>query len=309
MVTRNRLAWAGLAAYLALSAVAFLKWGLLWGHDWIWIWLLVGLLAVSLADLRGWLHGMLRDWLPFMALILAYNLLRGISDGLVHDAHSRFQIDADRFLFAGHLPTIDLQRALFPLHSPLRWYDYATWSVYTTHFVVTVVVAAVLWRVNRERFRQFRNRVVALAFAGIATFAVYPTVPPWLADERGLIPHVARISMHVAHHVGIQQVGAIFERGSHFANLVAAVPSLHAAFPMLILLFFWGTARPAVRAVLAAYVLGMGFAVVYSGEHYVFDVLVGWAYAAGTAALVEAPVWSWLAARAPALPRLRRARA
>src|SRR5919197_4406439 len=113
----NRLTWAGLLVYLALSGVGFLEWGLLWGHDWIWIWLLVGLLAVSLADLRGWLHGMLRDWLPFMALILAYNLLRGISDGLVPEAHSRLQIDADRFLFAGHLPTIDLQRALFPLHS------------------------------------------------------------------------------------------------------------------------------------------------------------------------------------------------
>jgi membrane-associated phospholipid phosphatase len=131
--------------------------------------------------------------------------------------------------------------------------------------------------------------VAALAFAAIATFAVFPTLPPWLADERGLVPHVTRISMHVAHHVGIQEVGAIFERGSHFANLVAAVPSLHAAFPMLILLFFWRDSGRPTRALLATYTLAMGFAVVYSGEHYVFDVLVGWAYAAGTAALVEVP--------------------
>jgi membrane-associated phospholipid phosphatase len=280
MATRKHvLTWAGVAAYLVLSGAALARWHELPSRDWIWVWLLLGLLAASLADLRGGVRGIVRDWLPFMAMILAYDLLRGVSDGLVRGAHSSVQIDFDRWMFDGHLPTVVLQRGFYELHHP-HWYDYATWAVYSTHFLVTVVVAAVLWRVNRERFRAFSIRVVTLAFAGIATFALYPTVPPWLADERGLIPPVRRVVLHVARHVGLHDVGALFARGSHFANIVAAVPSLHAAFPMLILLFFWSSGRW-VRALLIAYVLAMGVAVVYSGEHYVFDVIVGWLYAAG----------------------------
>ena len=301
------LGWGGLGLFLGASALVLPRWNLLTTQDGIWIWVFVGLLAVSLADLRGWLHGVLRDWLPFMAMILAYDLLRGVSDGLVASAHSQPAIDFDRFVFDGHLPTVELQKALWTGHHVLHWYDYGTWAVYSTHFIVTVGVAAVLWRTNRERFRSFTTRVVTLAFAAIATFAVYPTYPPWLAGEYGFIPVVRRVSLHVAHHVGIQEVGAIYEHGSHFANVVAAVPSLHAAFPMLLLLFFWSSGK-AVRILLSVYVLAMGFAVVYSGEHYVFDVLMGWIYAAGTCAAVDAAAKLWRRlrpARAPLLPPAR----
>ncbi|MFN2615947.1 MAG: phosphatase PAP2 family protein, partial [Thermoleophilaceae bacterium] len=171
----------------------------------------------------------------------------------------------------------------------------------TTHFLVTVVVAAVLWRVSRERFRRFRARVVTLAFTAIAFFAVYPTVPPWMAGREHLIPTVRRIPLRVSHHLGIQPVATIFEHGSHFANSVAAVPSLHAAFPMLLLIFFWSSGWPA-RTLLGAYVLTMGLVVVYSGEHYVFDVLAGWAFAAGTAAGLE----GLARARRRIGPRIRR---
>jgi membrane-associated phospholipid phosphatase len=42
------------------------------------------------------------------------------------------------------------------------------------------------------------------------------------------------------------------------------------------------------RAVLVAYVLAMAFTLVYSGEHYVFDVIVGWFYAVAVFAGVPA---------------------
>jgi membrane-associated phospholipid phosphatase len=54
---------------------------------------------------------------------------------------------------------------------------------------------------------------------------------------------------------------------------------------MLLLLFFWGAGRWA-RTGLIAYVLAMAFTLVYSGEHYVADILIGWLYAGGAFALV-----------------------
>jgi hypothetical protein len=281
------LTWAGLAAYGAFSVFAFVRWNLVTRQDWLWLWLLGGLLAVSLADLRGAFRGILRDWLPFMAMILAYDVLRGHADSLGIHAHAQPAIWFDKLLLGGNLPTVELQHKLFPGGQPLQWYDYATWVVYSTHFVVTIVVAGVLWRVNRERFRRFSTRVVTLAFAGMVTFAVFPARPPWLAALDHVIPPTRRIILHVSNNLGAHTIGAIYERGSHFANAVAAVPSLHAAFPMLILLFFWPTVGWAWRALISTYVVAMGFVLVYSGEHYVFDILLGWVYAAGTMLVLD----------------------
>ena len=58
---------------------------------------------------------------------------------------------------------------------------------------------------------------------------------------------------------------------------MAAVPSLHAAYTLLITLFLWRLSRRA-RPLLALYPLAMAFALVYTAEHYVVDILLGWAY-------------------------------
>jgi membrane-associated phospholipid phosphatase len=54
------------------------------------------------------------------------------------------------------------------------------------------------------------------------------------------------------------------------------VPSLHAAYTLLIALFLWRLAPRWGRVLLAAYPLAMAFALVYTAEHYFSDILVGW---------------------------------
>ena len=68
------------------------------------------------------------------------------------------------------------------------------------------------------------------------------------------------------------------------------MPSLHAGYALLISLFLCRFVSWRWRIALAAYPLLMGFALVYLGEHYVFDVLLGWAYALLAFLLVEAAV-------------------
>jgi membrane-associated phospholipid phosphatase len=40
--------------------------------------------------------------------------------------------------------------------------------------------------------------------------------------------------------------------------------------------FFWPRVRRRWRPLLGAYALAMAFSLVYSAEHYVFDILLGW---------------------------------
>jgi membrane-associated phospholipid phosphatase len=53
---------------------------------------------------------------------------------------------------------------------------------------------------------------------------------------------------------------------------------MHAAISLFVACFFWRGARWWLRVILVAYVLGMAFMLVYSGEHYFFDVVLGWSY-------------------------------
>jgi membrane-associated phospholipid phosphatase len=130
--------------------------------------------------------------------------------------------------------------------------------------------------------------VLTLAFLGVITYALFPAVPPWLASSDHLLPPVARIVPDVATHIGFLDYGAAFEQGNRYANEIAAVPSLHAAYALLAALILASlTRRRLVRAALMLYPVAMGFALLYTGEHYTIDVVVGWLYALGVFRLIS----------------------
>jgi hypothetical protein len=293
----RRLTLLGVGLFAAGTAALVWSQGLFLSRDWLFAWLLAGLLALSLGDVRRWARGVAFDWLPLMAVLLAYDLSRPVREAVGIEPHVLPQLDADLWAF-GELPTHALQRAL---HDPgvAHWYDYAAFAVYLSHFFVTLLVLAALWRWSHERFRRYRSLVVTLATAGFATYVLFPAVPPWLAAWEGHIAAAPRLIGEMWGHVGLQPAAALFQTRGEFYNQEAALPSLHAAYPMLLLLFAW-PAGWAARAGLVTYVLAMGFTLVYTAEHYVSDVVVGWAYAGAVFAAVA------LAARARERARLSR---
>ncbi len=127
-----------------------------------------------------------------------------------------------------------------------------------------------------------RPLFVGLTLFGYITYVLYPAMPPWMASQTGHLAPTVRIIPLVWDHVGLHQAAALFTGGNRFDNNIAAMPSLHAAYPMLICLFFWRDAKAWLRVLLVCYVLAMAFAVVYGAEHFVIDVFVGWIYAAAT---------------------------
>jgi hypothetical protein len=270
--------WAAPAVYVATLSAFMWRDGVPAARDRLLLWIVLGLLALSTTNLGGWVRGVVLEWLPFAVVLWAYDLLRGLADGLLFAAHFRPQIDADRLLFAGAVPAVWLQEQLWHGSSQLRWYDYAAWAVYMSYFVATYLVAGLLWFFARERFRRYVATVSLLAAMGFATFALFPAAPPWLASREGELEWTTRSIGLISSHAPFVSFEGLFERGSEYANPVAAVPSLHAAYTLLVALFLWRSARWA-RPFLAAYPVAMAFALAYTAEHYVVDVLLGWAYA------------------------------
>jgi PAP2 superfamily len=224
---------------------------------------------------RTWARGV-RDWFPIVLILVAYLVLHQLATTLTAGAHVQPQLGFDEWAFGGTAPTVRLQRALWHPSDP-RWYDYVAWLVYLSHFVVTLVVAIVLWVRAYPLFRKFRVLFLTVTTAGFVTYVVYPAIPPWLASRRHDMPHVVRIVRAMWLELGLSDIAAVFGEKSRYAFPVGALPSLHAAWPFLLLVFLWPIAGW-WRAALVAYALAMAFTLVYTADHFVFDILLGWTY-------------------------------
>jgi hypothetical protein len=276
---RHALLWLGPAVYLAILTVFILRDGVPLSRDRLLMWILLGLLVFSLTNLRGWVRGVVLEWIPFALILGAYDYLRGHADGLLFSTNVRPQLRADEILFGGTAPTVWLQEHLWNGSLDLRWYDYATWVLYVSYFLATYLVAGFLWFFARDLFRRFVGMVSLLAFMGFATYALFPAAPPWMASDLGALEPTTRSIGSIWNNIPIAYFNTLFDRGSGYSNQVAAVPSLHAAYTLLIALFLWRLAPRWGRVLLAAYPPAMAFALVYTAEHYVSDILVGWVYA------------------------------
>jgi membrane-associated phospholipid phosphatase len=295
---RKPVAWAVLAAAFAVSVFCF---GFPLSSDTVLLWITAALFVSCLGDVARW-RSLVRDWLPLYLVLALYDLLRGYASHTLWGPFARPQVWFDTHVFGGVTPTVQLQRWLFdPRH--LHVWDYAVWFTYDTHFFASFVVAAILWKVDHSQFKRYVSLFVGLTVLGYVTYVLYPAMPPWLASQTGHLPHTTRIVPVVWDHVGLHQAAALFTGGNRFDNNIAAMPSLHAAYPALICVFFWRRARPAARVLLVFYPLAMAFSLVYGAEHFVIDVFMGWLYVAVTYVVGSKLLDRWQARQRRTEPR------
>jgi hypothetical protein len=259
----------------------------------VWIW--AGTIAWRYDRPVGEHFGFARDWLPIIGLLVVYDVSRGHADN-GRSPHVMAMIDADKFMFGwltdGKIPTVWLQDHLYhPGRVP--WWEVISSFTYFSHFVVALIVAATLWVRHRPTWAAFMRRWFGLTALGLATYFLYPAAPPWWAADEGYLSWVDRISSRGFTAVGMESADKLITYGQSLSNPVAAMPSLHSGFAALVVGFFLFRVRARWRPLLLMYPLAMTFALVYAGEHYVIDVLVGWVYVVVTLVGVSAAERWW----------------
>ena len=190
------VSWRAVA--IAVAAVAF-----------VWSWWLVGppvtrpdqllwiLIVILIANVgRGLsIPRILIDWLPLFVILYLYDYTRGWTTSLGIPTHYVWALNADKFLFHGTVPTQWLQ---IHFYDPpvVHWYDTASGLVYLSHFFASLALATGLYIYSRDRWAAFMRRFILLSLAGLTTYVLFPAAPPWLANQRGLLPDVAPITGH-----------------------------------------------------------------------------------------------------------------
>ena len=241
------------------------------------LWLLGALVCGNFGKPMREQRAMVRDWAILVALLFAYEYSRGIADQLGTRVHMTAIRDIDRFLFFGNDPNVWVQNH-FNISRKVSWYELPLAVVYMTHFVFPVAIAVVLWLSNRRQWDRYMRRFALLLGAGVATYILFPVAPPWMAARDGYIGDISRITARGWRSMGLSTVSKVFDRGKEITNPVAALPSLHAAFSLLVVVFFFKWMSTPWRIISLILPVSMAFALVYFGEHYVTDILAGWLY-------------------------------
>jgi hypothetical protein len=255
----------------------------------LWIWL--GTIAWNIeaparAHMDFW-----RDWRGPVLCLVVYWLLRGLVDevGLLPVSY-QLPIQIDEWLGAGVTPTERMQEAwcgtpCVKTMAP-RWYDAVLTTVYASHFLTALTLAGVLWVRNRAEWVLWIRRFVALNFAGLTIYWLYPMAPPWMASRDGVMGEVHRITSRGWSEIDLhRQTMVLWGMG----NKAAAMPSLHAGIAFLVVFYAIWRLRSPLRWLLLLYPVAMSTALVYFAEHYVIDAIAG-ALVAG-AVMVGCKVW------------------
>ena len=128
----------------------------------------------------------------------------------------------------------------------------------------TYLVAGFLWFSARSYLPPLRRHGRDPRVDGIRDLRPLSAAPPWLASHYGELDPTTRSIAVIWGEIPVVHVNTFFEEGSQYANPVAAVPSLHAAYTLLITLILWRPAPHVGRLILAAYPWAMAFALVYT---------------------------------------------
>lgn len=303
--------WIAVAAWLLV--VVFRTWttGFAFNRELLLVYVCTGLLAASIGRHRR-MGQVVLDWLPFALVLAVYDLSRGAALFLGTATLWHPQVEADRWMFFGVMPTVWLQEHLKMPQPP--WWEVVVSTVYMSFFILPYVVAGVLWLRNRAAWKAFVVRFLALQFIALGVYILWPAAPPWAAarctaeeitggpadpdcmyrkaglpdggllgpmttHQPGANPVVERISTRGWDNLHLHTARALVDEGQAIVNQVAAIPSLHAALTAMVSIFLWRRVGAIWRPLLVAYPLTMAFLLVYTAEHFVFDLLLGWVFA------------------------------
>jgi hypothetical protein len=168
----------------------------------------------------------------------------------------------------------------------------SNWVYIYGHWPVILVSALWLFVQRPNTYYLFRSAFLLSGSVGLVAFVTFPTAPPRLLLDLGLVDTVTRYSE--AYRL-LQPTG--------FTNQYAAMPSLHFGWNLLLATgLFVESGLVGLRAFAIVMPVAMALAVVLTANHFVLDAIAGAALAMVALAIVWR-AWPWVT-HANGLPRL-----
>lgn len=148
---------------------------------------------------------------------------------------------------------------------------------YINWMPIPLAFAFYLYLKNKEQFLQFSLTFFLVNIIGFSIYYIHPAAPPWYVQLYGFDLHTGVLGNTAGlarfdSLIGVPVFSSIYTRNS---NVFAALPSLHSAYPVVVLYYAYRNGLSWINWLLGLFMVGIWFSAVYSGHHYVTDVLLG----------------------------------
>jgi len=216
---------------------------------------------------------------PFILFALIYNSMRYYPNYLVNDIDTEGVYTLEKQLFGIWSEGVRL--------TPCEYFSLHHWAVadvlsglfYLCWVPLPVIYCFCLYFTGHRRLSlRFSSAFLFVNLIGFCGYYIYPASPPWYVMQYGFTPvldtpgNVAGF-VHFDSLVGFPLFHSIY---SGNANVFAAIPSLHAAYcPIALFYALKVKHNTAWTLALSVVSVGIWWAAVYSGHHYIIDVLLG----------------------------------
>lgn len=217
--------------------------------------------------------------LPWLIFGCSYDAMRLYPNFEVNPIDIKGLYDAEKMLFG-----ISTEGGLlipgeyFALHNcafadALAGFFYLCWVPLPMAFGLYLYL-----RGDKKNYLRFSFAFLLVNLVGFCGYYIHPAAPPWYVMNHGFTPDfstpgdVAGLG-RFDELTGLPIFHSIYAKN---ANIFAAVPSLHAAYMLIATIYaVVSKQRWSVVAVFAFITFGIWWTAVYSGHHYIIDVMLG----------------------------------
>lgn len=213
----------------------------------------------------------------FIVYWVIFDYMKAFPNYLFMKVHIEDLYTLEKQLFGINVQGLILTPNEFWNHLHHALLDVLTGFFYLMWVPVPLLFAAYLFFKNKHQFLRFSLTFLWVNLLGFVLYYLYPAAPPWyvvdhgfefIPDTKGNMGGLSRFDTYFS----ISLFRSIYAKGS---NVFAAMPSLHSAYPVILVYYGWKTRLNWLNAFFVVLTLGIWFAAVYNSHHYVLDVLMG----------------------------------
>ena len=219
------------------------------------------------------LSSLLRRLGPSIGLYLALEMVGKVVTPLNSSIDWTMPANLEYAIF-GKILALEVQR--FRLYS----LDCLFNAIYLVHPFYLMVVLLILYKKNRGASQHFSRATLLTSYIGFVVFLFYPVAPPWLAVAG--VENTPRTVMN--HFSSLWNLPITYDNFN--PALFAAIPSLHCALAWTATLCMRKLGK-AYGSAMFLFTLGVWIGTVYTGNHFIIDIILGIALATVTYQLAD----------------------
>jgi membrane-associated phospholipid phosphatase len=193
-------------------------------------------------------------------------LIYSLTCGAVHQHEALAFANASRIIDLERSLGLLIERQLQAPVLPHAWLLQSFNAIYMLgHLPLVIAVAVWLFAYHRPQYRVIRNAVLISGGLALIVFYIFPLAPPRLVPSLGLVDTAAMVT-------------PVYDtvEPKVFFNPYAAMPSMHIGWDLLMgFALVWCATHMPLRRFGALMPLGMLFAIVVTGNHYIVDGVAG----------------------------------